>query len=109
MGHTEKEALSHEVQIFIAGNAADAERICRKFCNDVGFCVTVTPTSYIYTGGAESGVMVGCINYPRFPICQEELFEKATQLAELLCDGLYQHSYTIKGSNVSRWVSRRTE
>lgn len=106
---TLSETDSHEVQIFIAGDCHDAKRICRKFCNDVGFCVTVTPTEYIYTGGAESGVIIGCINYPRFPMGHDELLAKASNLAELLCDGLYQQSYTIKGSDLSRWVSRRTE
>ena len=102
-------ADSHEVQIFIAGDYHDAKRICRKFCNDVGFCVTVTPTEYIYTGGAESGVIIGCINYPRFPVGHDDLLEKASKLAELLCDDLYQQSYTIKGRDLSRWISRRPE
>jgi hypothetical protein len=41
--------------IYIAGPVAKIESVCRKFC-ERGMCVTVTPTTYIYTGGSEGGV-----------------------------------------------------
>ncbi len=60
-------APSCPVSIFIAGDYDKAHEICRAHCDAVGLCVTVTATSYIYTGGEEAGVIVGLINYPRFP------------------------------------------
>ena len=106
---TIREASTYTATIYIAGDAKDAERICREFCMDHGFCVTVTPTTYVYTGGAESGVIVGCINYPRFPAEPQALFDKATALAEALKAGLFQHSYTIVTPSKTVWVSEREE
>lgn len=93
--------------IFIAGDPADARRICRQYCMDVGFCVTVEAIDYIYTGGQESGVRVGVINYARFPSNHDDLYCKTAALADLLMNGLYQESYSIVGPNETLWVSRR--
>jgi hypothetical protein len=45
----------------------EAESVCSAYCDEVGLCVTVTPTKYVYTGGQEPGCIVGLIHYPRFP------------------------------------------
>jgi len=74
---------------------------------NIGACVTVTATSYLYTGGEEAGVIVGFINYPRFPATPAEIEGKAAQLADDLMHGLCQHSYTIQTPTETRWVSRR--
>lgn len=103
------EAQTYTLEICIAGDADEAERICRRFCMDRGFCVTVTPTTYVYTGGAEVGVIVRCINYPRFPAQSAELWEKAEALAELLRAGLCQHSFSIVAPDRTVWVSERVE
>jgi len=96
------------VDIFIAGDLEQAKQVCREWCMEVGACVTVEPVSYIYTGGEESGVRIGFINYPRFPSNSVEITNRASQLAELLMKRLCQHSYSIVGPNVTTWVSRRT-
>lgn len=44
----------------------DAEAVCSNYCDEVGLCVTVTPTQYIYVNGQEPGCIVGLIHYPRF-------------------------------------------
>jgi hypothetical protein len=93
---TRAEVLSYPVSIFIAGDVQAAETICRAYCNDVGLCVTVTPTNYIYSGGSQSGVVVGLINYPRFPADPSQIWAKAETLGEWLRDGLYQESFTIQ-------------
>ena len=68
---------SFYANIWIAGSAADAERLCRDYCNRVGLCVTVTPTVFIYTGGAQSGVLVRLFNYPKFPAERDSIRDKA--------------------------------
>lgn len=103
----EQRQPSFSVRIYIAGNLADAERICRQFCYDVGHCVTVSPTEYIYTGGQESGVIVGLINYPRFPKTPEQLMHDARILGVRLMDGLSQHSFGIEAPDETIWISRR--
>ena len=102
-----EQANSFPISIFIAGDYDRARQFCREFCMDSGACVTVSPTSYIYTGGEESGVVVGFINYPRFPAAKDDILAKAEQLADDLMHGLCQHSYTIQTPNQTYWYSRR--
>lgn len=104
---TRSETPSCPVSIFIAGDAARATRICRDHCDEVGQCVTVTPTTYVYTGGEEAGVIVGLINYPRFPSEPHEIWHKAETLALLLRDGLGQESFTIQAPDKTVWFSWR--
>ena len=68
---------------------------CQKHVDSVGLCVTVTPTKYIYTNGNETGVVVGLINYPRFPSSPEEIQAKALDLARILKKELCQHRVTV--------------
>ena len=76
---------------------------------DVGFCVTVTPTKYIYTGGQEDGVVVGIRNYPRFPSTEEELEGRAIQIARELMEIACQWSCMIEDSHHTIWLSNRHE
>lgn len=98
---------SYPVSIFMAGAFDDAERICRAYCDESGFCVTVTPTNYIYTGGEEDGFIVGLINYPRFPREPEQIWARAEELAAMLCLNLEQQSYTIQAPDKTVWISHR--
>lgn len=102
-------ANSYPVQIFIAGSYCKAKLIAQKFCDEVGGCVTVSKTTYVYTGGKEKGVIVGFINYPRFPNKPDEIETKANRLAELLLKGLNQQSYSIQTPDETKWVSYRPE
>lgn len=90
----------------MAGNVADAERACREWAFNEGGCVTVTTTNYVYSGGQESGVIVGFINYPRFPATPEQIEAKAQALAVLLADALHQRSYTIETPVTTTWCTR---
>ena len=101
------ECQSYNVQILIAGDISTAKMTCRKWCMDIGGCVTVEPLDYIYTGGEEAGVRVGLINYPRFPAEPDEIIERAKTLAELLMVDLCQHSYSIVTPENTIWRSRR--
>jgi hypothetical protein len=100
------EAPTYWARIYIAGNRADAERTCRFVAYRDGACVTVTPTEYVYSGGQESGVIVGLINYPRFPSTPEEIEEKALVLAVHLAEALHQRSYTIETPTKTVWVTQ---
>ena len=100
---------TYTATIFIAGDYAKALRACQTHCDEVGLCVTAEPTTYIYTGGAEAGVRVGLINYPRFPSSTEALSKRACALADRLVHRLCQHSYSIVGPDSTTWFSRRKE
>lgn len=93
--------------IYIAGDLDTARAVCRRYCMEVGLCVTVEPVEFIYTGGAETGVRVGLINYPRFPAEPAEIEARAVALAERLRTELCQHSYSIVGSSLTVWSSTR--
>jgi hypothetical protein len=102
-----EQALSYPVSIFMAGNSLEAENICRDYCDEVGLCVTVTHTVYAYTGGRESGFVVGLINYPRFPTDPHDIIDKASALADRLREGLGQESYSIQTPDRTIWRSWR--
>lgn len=95
--------------IWLAGSCQQAVQACRAFCMDVPLCVTVTPTTYVYTGGAEEGVCVRLIHYPRFHESKEALVRKAEQLARHLRCALCQHSYTIEYPNETHWDTLREQ
>lgn len=97
------------VKIFIAGPLDVAKQVCRKECMREGLCVTVEPTTYIYTGGEEAGVVVGLVNYPRFPSTPAKILKRAEHLAYLLLNEMHQNSVMIQHPTETTWYSRRTD
>ena len=85
----------HSVKIYIGGVHSIASVVCGEYCRKIGFCVNVTPTEYIYSGGQETGVIVEKINYARFPSTIQEDCERMKELADLLAERMNQRSYTI--------------
>ena len=73
----------------------DVENICQKYVDKVGQCVTITPTRYVYTKGAENGAIVGFINYPRFPSDKVKLKVQALDLAHELMYELQQRRVSV--------------
>lgn len=70
--------------------------VCRRYVHQGdGWCVTVTPTKFIYLGGDEDGVIVGVIMYPRYPASRSLLKERTMELAEMLRTELGQYRVTI--------------
>ncbi len=69
--------------------------LCDQYVNEIKDCVTITPTEFRYVDGNEPGVIVGYINYPRFPRTQEEIYDRALGLAKVLMYGLDQNRVTI--------------
>lgn len=104
-----KQSSAWIYRIYIAGDYATAKVTCRQFCMAYPGCVTVTPTEYVYTGGAESGVIVELINYARFPQDPENAYESVRKLADALRLALCQQSYTIMTPTASIWFSHRPE
>lgn len=99
------EVRTYTATIYIAGDLHDAKSCIRRFCMD-GLCVTVTPTTFIYTAGAEEGVAVGLINYPRFPKSDEEIWETAISLGSVLMDALCQRSFSVVAPDNTHWFTR---
>jgi len=72
-----------------------AYQICQDYCNNVKLGLTVTKTKFIYVGGSEDGIVVGLINYPRFPSTPEQIRIKAIDLANLLKSALMQERVSV--------------
>ena len=104
------QAPTHEIKIYTTGSLEQVKQICREYCKEVGLCVTVTPTLFIYTGGEETGVEVGLRNYPRFPTNSTKLMGTASALAEKLLKGLCQNSIMLTDSlGNTTWYTLREE
>ncbi len=67
----------------------------QKYCNDVKLRVTLTPTEFIYVDGNEPGVIVGLINYPRFPKPIDEIKNAAITIAKGLMELCHQERLSI--------------
>lgn len=104
-----KRARSFPVTIFIAGSYSKAMKILQEYCDEIGFCVTIEHTYYVYKGGKEDGIIVGLINYPRFPAEPSDIIDRAKEIAEKLRVGLGQESYSIQTPHDTIWYSYRKE
>ena len=71
-GYTNKVHTLDEVKDFI-----------QDYVDKTSFCVTITPTTFIYKSGREDGVIIGLINYPRFPSNKKEIERKAEEIASI--------------------------
>lgn len=100
---------SNSVRIWMAGDLDTIRKVCREFCWDEGMCVTVTATEFFYTGGSETGAVIGLINYPRFPKELDEIMGTARKLADYLRTKCCQWSYTIEAPLFTEWHSNRDE
>jgi|SRR3989344_8394454 len=70
-------------------------RIAQNYCNEVGLCVTLTDTQFIYKNGREPGVAIGLINYPRFPAIKQKIIRQALDLAEKIKDTFKQNRISV--------------
>ena len=103
----EKIEPTYQVKIYLAGDIGIIKQECRKYCLEIGLCVTITPTTFIYTGGEELGVEIGLINYPRFADTQENILKKAIELAGRCRDAACQHSFLIIDNTETIFNSKR--
>ena len=85
---------THQVTIWIGGDLSIIRNTLAKYCGAKGFCVSVTPTEFIYSGGVESGASIGIINYARFP-AEHDLEDSAIDLAYFLLRSTHQRSCSV--------------
>jgi ferredoxin len=79
-------------------NLFTTKEVCeeiRNYCTEVGQCVTISPTHFAYVHGEEPGVVIGFINYPRYPYSEAEIRNRARNLAERLMKKFKQYRVTI--------------
>lgn len=93
------------VTIHMAGDLGEAKSLLRKICYDKGLCVTISPETFIYTGGEEEGVRIGFVNYPRFPSNLIEIWTLACSIAERLIVDLCQKTALVVGPTETLWIT----
>lgn len=104
---TTKTTDTYYVRLYLSGPIEVAKQVCREECLREGLCVTIEPTTFIYTGGEEAGYVVGLVNYPRFPTTPELLNARAGDLALKLLERTCQHSVLIMTPQWTEWVTKR--
>lgn len=100
-------APTYWARIFMSGPIDVAKQILRAECLREGLCVTVEPTTFVYTGGEEAGFVVGLLNYPRFPTTPEAIDARAATVMTALLDGTHQHSALLVTPTLSTWITKR--
>jgi hypothetical protein len=73
----------------------------QDYVDEVGWCVSVAATQFIYTRGREPGFAVGIIQYPRFPITSDGLRNKTLALAEKLRVAMQQLRVSVVFQDVT--------
>lgn len=106
---TTKTETTFWVRIYMSGPIEIAKQVCRKSCMEAGLCVTIEPTLFIYTGGEETGFVVGLINYPRFPAEPASILTRATALANELLAATHQSSWLAMTPNGTIWRTNRED
>lgn len=93
-------------RVYMAGDIETAKRWLRQECWRSPLCVTVEPTTFIYTGGEETGFVVGLLDYPRFPDRHGILAARAREIAVSLRDECGQKSALVVGPEMTEWFTR---
>jgi hypothetical protein len=86
---------TYQIKIYLSGLIEVAKHIIREHLLDRPMCVTIEPTTFMYTGGEKAGYVVGLLASPQFPAAPNELAVRADVLANLLLDRTFQKSALI--------------
>ena len=73
----------------------EVHRWVEGYCNDVKLGVTFTNTEFIYVDGKEPGVIIGLINYPRFPQSEDTIKKTALEMAAGLLKLCHQERVSV--------------
>jgi len=67
----------------------------RKYIKRGDFAITVTSTRFFYQTGEEEGVIIGMINYPRFPLSKDAIKNIIIDLGYSLMKEFNQYRTTV--------------
>lgn len=90
----------------------EAYVICRNYCDNVGLCVTVTPTRFIYSRGQaiadgfEDGCFIELIAYPRFSQSKYDIVALSIELAKIFLVKFKQNRISIIASDQTYTVEQ---
>lgn len=79
------------------------------YCNEIKIGVTLTQTEFIYVDGGEPGVIIGLINYPRFPQPIDKIKEHALVIAKCLMRRYNQERVSVVFSDETIMLEKQDE
>ena len=77
------------------GSISKTREICQKYCDDVSYCVSITPVHFVYHKGNEEGAKITLINYLRFPEQSCQTIVRAKSIAKKLMIAFNQMRVSI--------------
>ena len=98
---------TYQIHIYLSGPIEVAKQMLREHVAVYPQCVTIAPTTFLYTGGEEQGYVIGLLNYPRFPSTPEELNIYAMNLAHRLLAHTFQTSAMVVTPAETLWITTR--
>lgn len=102
-------APTYAVRLYLSGPIEVAKQIIRAAAIREGICVTIEPTLFVYSGGEETGYVVGLVNYPRFPSEPRDIADRARHLLHLLMEGTHQWSGLMVTPTTTEWFTTRPD
>jgi hypothetical protein len=103
-GGPKGELETYAIRLCIAGDIEQAKIYLRRECYQYGLCVTISPTTFIFTGAEESGMEIGFVNYPRFPSDPKDIHGRAVDLALRLIRELNQKSALLVATDKTTFL-----
>jgi hypothetical protein len=79
----------------------EVSEVLSAWCTEKGQCVSVTPTEFFYVKSEETGIssepglIIGFINYPRYPLSEAEIRNRARELGDILMKKFSQYRVSI--------------
>jgi len=83
----------------IVHDSKEVKKLLFNYVNVDKIALSITELSFVYPVGGEPGVMIGIINYPRYPLKEEELRAKAFKIAKLCMNEFHQERVSIVTRN----------
>ena len=96
----------HITNTELNGMRKHAFNLCQNYCDEVGLGLTFTETNYIYTDGNEPGLIIGLINYPRFPKDKQDIHNNSQELGKILLKELEQERLSIIYPDVTIMIEK---
>jgi len=82
------------------------DNLIQSFVDDIGECVSIQDTVFMYTGGNEKGFKVTFINYPRFNHSKLERSIRAYNLAVTLREFCNQERVSVVGPDKTYMIDK---
>lgn len=99
------ECNTFTASIYISITKQEAISLLSEYFGKMGMCATVTEIDFVFTGGRESGVCIGFINYPKYVNSPEEITQKVIEMANKMLTQVHQRSCSVVCSDRTYYLT----